>query len=46
MPYGFTYVWNLKNKINEETKWKQTHKYREQTDGCQMEGGLGNRVKG
>ena len=37
----FTYLWNLKNKINEQTKQKQTHRYREQTDGCQMGGGLG-----
>ena len=29
----FTYVWNLKNNINKQTKQKQTHRYREQTDG-------------
>ena len=42
-------MWNLKNRINEETKQKQTHRYREETDGCQMEGGLGaclKKVKG
>ena len=26
------------NKQNEETKQKQTHRYREQTDGCQRGG--------
>ena len=31
-------MWNLKNKINEQTKLKQTHRYREETDGCQREG--------
>ena len=36
--YYFTYMWNLKNKINEQ---KQTCRYREQTDGCQREGDLG-----
>ena len=34
IPYDFTYMWSLKNKKNEQTKWKQTHKYRKQTDGC------------
>ena len=34
-----------KDKINQQTKQKQTHRYREKTDGCQMEGGLGNWVK-
>ena len=28
--YAFTYMGNLKNK----TKQKQTHRYREQTNGC------------
>ena len=28
----FTYLWNLMNKINVETKQKQTHRCREQTD--------------
>ena len=31
--YDFTYMWNLKNKINKQTK---TNPYREQTDGCQI----------
>ena len=31
-------MYNLKIKIN---KQKQSHKYGEQTDGCQMEGGMG-----
>ena len=29
-------MWKLRNKRNEQTKQKQTHKYREQTGGCQM----------
>ena len=35
-------MWNLKNNacINEQTKQKHTHRYREQTDGCQRGGGL------
>ena len=33
-------LWNLQNKINEQTKWKQTHGYSEQIDGCQMGEGL------
>ena len=32
-------MWNLKNNINEQTKQKQTHRYKEQTDGF---GGGGN----
>ena len=32
-------MWNLKNKINEQAK--QTHRYREQTDGCQRVGRFG-----
>ena len=38
IPYNFTYKWNLKNNINEQTKQKQTHRYREENDGCQREG--------
>ena len=34
--YDFTCVWNLKNKINEQTKQKQTHRYREQINGRQL----------
>ena len=34
-------MWKLKNKINEQTKQKLTHRYREQTDGCQLRGRLG-----
>ena len=37
-------MWNLKNKINEETKQKQTHRYREQT-GLPDARGLGEWVK-
>ena len=47
MPYDFSYMWNLKNKINEQTKWKQTHRHREQTGDCQMGvGGLSKKGKG
>ena len=38
IPCDFTYTWNLKNKINKQTQ--QTHRYREQIDGCQMGEGL------
>ena len=41
MPYDFTYVWNFKNK----TKQKQTHRYRQKTEYCQMGEGLGDWVK-
>ena len=41
VPHDFTYMWNLKNKINEQAKQKQTHRYREQTDDYQMGGGSG-----
>ena len=37
--YDITYMWNLKNKLNEEAKQKETHRYREQVDGGQMGGG-------
>ena len=37
MPYDFTSMWNLKNKINEQKEKKN----REQIDGCQMVGQLG-----
>ena len=40
MPDDFTHMWNLKNKINEQTKQKQTHRYRDQIDGCQVGGGI------
>ena len=45
MPYDFTYMWNLKNKINEQADQKQTHRYREHFDGCQMNGGLNRCIK-
>ena len=31
-------MWNLRSKTKEQTKQKQTHKYREQTDSCQRGG--------
>ena len=34
-------MWNLKNKINEQTVLKQTHRHREKTGGCQKAVGLG-----
>ena len=43
--HDFTHMWNLKNKVNEQTKLRQAHRYREQTDGCQRRGGLRNWVK-
>ena len=33
--YDSTYMWDL-NKINEQAKQKQTHRYREQIDDSQM----------
>ena len=38
-------MWNLKSKVNEQTKQKQTHQHRQQTAGCYMGGGLGGWVK-
>ena len=39
MPYVFTYMWNLKNKINEQVEQKQSDWYRENFDSCHI-GGL------
>ena len=41
IPYDLAYMWNLKDKTNEQTKQKQTHRYREQTGDCQVGKGLG-----
>ena len=41
IPRDFTFKWNLPNKISEQTKQKQIHKYREKIVGHQMGGGLG-----
>ena len=38
VPYHLTYMWNLKDKTN-KTKWKETHRYREQMGDFQKEGG-------
>ena len=38
-------MWNLKNKINKQTKQRHTHRYKEQTDGCHMEGSWGAELK-
>ena len=37
VPYDFTYMWNLMNKINWWTKWKQTHK---EQNGSSQRGGV------
>ena len=29
MPYDFTHMWNLINKLNEQEKWGQTHRWRQ-----------------
>ena len=39
IPHDTTYIWNLKNKTNKQSKMKQTQKYREQMDGYQKEAG-------
>ena len=33
--YDLSYMWNLKNKLVNITKKKQTHRYKEQTSGYQ-----------
>ena len=38
IPHDFTYMWNLKNKRTSIIKQKQSHRYREQTGGCQWGG--------
>lgn len=37
-PYNFTDTWNLKTKWDKQNKQKQTHRNREQRDGCEKEG--------
>ena len=45
-PHDFTYMWNLKNKTNEETEQKQIHRYLEQTaESCQRGEGSGEQTK-
>ena len=39
-------MWNLKNKINEQTKQKQNYKYREQEVVARGESGKGRREIG
>ena len=39
--YDFTYTWNLKIKTKKWTIKTNKLRYREQADGCQMEGGWG-----
>ena len=43
--YDFIYMWNLKKNINGQTKQKQTHRHRGQTEDWQRREGLGNCVK-
>ena len=46
IPYDFTCMCNLQNKINKEAGQKQTHRCREKADGCQRGremGGLGEK---
>ena len=48
MPDDFINV-NLKSKIIEQAEQKQTHRYREHFDGCQMKrgtGGVGEKGEG
>ena len=42
IPYYVIYVWNLRKNINEQTKQKQNHRYKEDTDDCQSKRGLGD----
>lgn len=41
MLYGSTDMWDLKNKIYEETKHNQTHRYKNRLVVDRMEGGGG-----
>ena len=42
IPYDITYMWNLKYDTNERIyETKNSHKYREQTCGCQGGGVVG-----
>ena len=45
IPYNVTYIWNLKNKINEQTKQEQTHRYRKHFGDCPMGRDSGGWVK-
>ena len=45
IPYDFTHMWNLMNRINKQTEEKQTHRHREETDSCQRGVVLGGWVK-
>ena len=44
--YDFTYVWNLMNKINKQTRQKQAHRNGEQTNRYYRGEGLGLGGKG
>ena len=38
IPYNLTCTWNIKNKINEQTKQTQTYRYRQHFDGIRQQG--------
>ena len=44
MPSDFTYMWNLKTKLNKK-KQKQAHRYRDQIIGYQKGWGSGGASK-
>ena len=46
MPHDFTYLWNLKNKINQQRKQKQSHRHRKYLDGYQTVRWLGYKKAG
>ena len=46
IPCDFSYMWNLKNKINKQTKQKQIHRCGEQTDVCQRGEGMDEKAEG
>ena len=41
--HDFTYMWNLMNKINQQTRQKQIHRYKEQADSSQLGGSIKSR---
>lgn len=45
IPHDSTYMWHLKNKINEQMKLKETRRHREQMGGRRMVGVSGSWVK-
>lgn len=45
-PCDITPKWNHKNKINEQTRQKQTHQHKKQTDAHQIRGAWRDSEKG